>query len=232
MAVLVLRLAGPLQSWGVDSKFNRRSSGTEPSKSGVIGLVAAAMGRSREDPIDDLAKLRFGVRKDQIGRVITDFHTAHTYGDKSDSYVTYRQYITDSVFLAAFEGDKKKLEEVQSALESPVFPLYLGRRSCPPCGKICLGLFDGTLDTVLDGFDWQASEWYKRRMAKQLQLEIVVDSEGGYEVNDYPISFDQNHRRFARRQVRFRYTDRIIDNPLGKEKFGTTGHDAMAALRG
>ena len=77
MAVLVLRLAGPLQSWGVSSKFNIRESGTEPSKSGVIGMVAAALGRRRGDSIEDLAALRFGVRRDQPGTVTRDFHMAH-----------------------------------------------------------------------------------------------------------------------------------------------------------
>ena len=113
MAVLVLRLAGPLQSWGVNSKYNRRSTGTEPSKSGVIGMVASAMGRSRQDPIDDLTSLRFGVRKDQFGKIVTDCHTAHTAGDKPESFVTNRQYVADSVFLAALEGDREKLEEIE-----------------------------------------------------------------------------------------------------------------------
>ena len=232
MAVLVLRLAGPLQSWGTDSKYNRRSGGTEPSKSGVIGMIAAAMGRSREEPVDDLARLRFGVRKDQVGTIITDYHTAHMAGKSEDSFVTYRQYLTDSIFLVALEGENEDLNGIQKALESPIYPLYLGRRSCPPCGRICLGIHDGTLVDVLDGFEWQASEWYRRRMEKQLRLEMIMDSEEGYEINDLPLSFDQNHRRFGRRTVTFRYCDRVIDNPIGKERFGKTGHDAMAALRG
>ena len=44
MSTLLLRLAGPMQSWGTDSKFDVRRTGREPSKSGVIGLVAAALG--------------------------------------------------------------------------------------------------------------------------------------------------------------------------------------------
>lgn len=44
MATLLLRLAAPLQSWGSDSKFETRKTGREPTKSGVVGLLAAALG--------------------------------------------------------------------------------------------------------------------------------------------------------------------------------------------
>ncbi len=62
---LVLRLAGPMQSWGGRSQFNRRDTLTEPTKSGLIGLLAAAQGRRRQDSIEDLLGLTFGVRTDQ-----------------------------------------------------------------------------------------------------------------------------------------------------------------------
>lgn len=70
MAVLLLRLAGPMQAWGVRSRFTVRSTELAPTKSGVIGMLAAAVGRRRTDPIEDLIKLRFGVRKDQPGPVL------------------------------------------------------------------------------------------------------------------------------------------------------------------
>ena len=41
MSVLLLRLSGPMQSWGVQSRFTVRDTGLEPSKSGVVGLIAA-----------------------------------------------------------------------------------------------------------------------------------------------------------------------------------------------
>ena len=44
MAVLMLRLAAPMQSWGTDSKFEVRKTNREPTKSGVVGLLAAALG--------------------------------------------------------------------------------------------------------------------------------------------------------------------------------------------
>ena len=78
MSVLLLKLAGPLQSWGADSRFTERKTRHEPTKSGVIGLLAAALGRRRTEPVDDLASLRFGVRIDQPGHYECDFQTEHT----------------------------------------------------------------------------------------------------------------------------------------------------------
>ena len=53
MSVLLLRLAGPMQSWGVESRFTVRDTGLEPSKSGVVGLLCAALGRRRDADIAD-----------------------------------------------------------------------------------------------------------------------------------------------------------------------------------
>ena len=50
MAVLLLRLAAPMQSWGTDdSKYETRKTEREPSKSGVIGMLAAALGYKRDE---------------------------------------------------------------------------------------------------------------------------------------------------------------------------------------
>ena len=78
MTVLLLRLAAPLQSWGTGSRFVRRNTDRMPSRSGVIGLLAAAHGRRRTDPIEDLLDLRIGVRIEQPGRLERDFQTARS----------------------------------------------------------------------------------------------------------------------------------------------------------
>ena len=132
MSTLLLRLAGPLQSWGVSSKFNNRTTEREPSKSGVIGLLAAAQGRSRDDCLDDLSSLRYGVRTDQKGTVIRDYHTAHRPENDKLSYITNRFYLADATFLIGLEGDERLLQELNESIRNPVYPLYLGRRSCPP----------------------------------------------------------------------------------------------------
>lgn len=140
MATLLLRLAAPLQSWGSDSKFETRKTDREPTKSGVVGLLAAALGLRRDDT-EGLARLnglRFAVRADQEGSLLVDFHTAKS---RDTSYVTYRHYLQDAVFLAGLEsGDEALLRELEAALRHPVYPLYLGRRSCPPTLPLCLGI--------------------------------------------------------------------------------------------
>ena len=86
MSTLLLRLAGPLQAWGYDSKFETRRTGREPTKSGVIGLIAAALGRKRGDSLDDLKCLHFGVRVDKEGELLHDYRTVQMNSGKS--YVT------------------------------------------------------------------------------------------------------------------------------------------------
>ena len=149
MSTLLLRLAGPMQSWGTDSKFDVRRTQREPSKSGVIGLVAAALGISRQDrkTLAALACLRFGVRVDREGTLLRDYHTAHP--EKGSAYVTNRYYLADAVFVAGLESeDGALLERMGEALVSPAFPLYLGRRSCPPTGRIFLGICLGVLYNI------------------------------------------------------------------------------------
>lgn len=137
MSTLLLRLAAPMQAWGAEAKFDRRTTQREPTKSGVTGLVAAALGRKRDESIDDIAALRFGVRADKPGVLLRDYHTAKS--DKS-AYVTNRYYLADAVFVAGLEGDDELLEKIDVALQRPMYPLFLGRRSCPPSGRVSLGI--------------------------------------------------------------------------------------------
>ena len=72
---LLARLAGPLQSWGTHGRYSARDTHSHPTKSGFIGMLAAALGRDRDDDIRDLAALRFAVRADKPGTPIRDYHT-------------------------------------------------------------------------------------------------------------------------------------------------------------
>ena len=108
--VLLLRLAGPLQSWGDSSRFTHRETRSEPTKSGIIGMLACAQGRTREDSIEDLLQLSFGVRIDQKGNLIRDLQTEKTLERMRGSRnfvkvlpLTQRYYLADARFLAAIE---------------------------------------------------------------------------------------------------------------------------------
>lgn len=208
MSTLLLRLAGPMQSWGTDSKFDIRRTGREPSKSGVIGLVAAAMGIRRQDrdALRRLAALRFGVRVDREGTILRDYQIART--DKT-SYVTNRYYLADAIFAVGLESDDRLLlEQIGQAIQAPVFPLYLGRRSCPPTGRVFLEISEKPLAEALLAAAPPG--------ASRLILDAEKDEPGGL-IRDMPISFDPARREYAYRRV----TERSL---LHAE------HDPMAAL--
>lgn len=147
VATLRLWLAGPLQSWGTSSRFEVRTTDLWPSKSGVIGLLAAALGRARSEPVDDLAALRFGVREVHAGSVLRDFHTvgagfgaggvAVASGAGRRGIVSERYYLQDAAFVVGFEGpDRAFLDRLREGVGSPRWPLALGRRSCPPADPL------------------------------------------------------------------------------------------------
>lgn len=212
MTVLLLRLAGPLQSWGDSSRFVQRNTRQEPTKSGVIGLIAAAQGRHRVDPIEDLVQLYYGVRTDQPGQLIRDFQTAQQWqtpkkdGSVQSLPLSYRYYLADAVFVAGIEADRTLLQGIHEAIMSPAFPLYLGRRSCPPAGLVSLGMRDGELSEVLRNEEWRASAPYQRKTASSsVNLEFVRDAvvadEQGETVRDLPLSFNSERREYGWRTV-------------------------------
>lgn len=145
MPTLLLRLAGPMQSWGTTSRFDERDSQLEPSKSGVLGLVCAALGRDRAEPVDDLAQLKMGVRIDREGLLMRDYQTATGVisaagkADMERTVISPRFYLADAVFLIGLEGDDRALlERIHAALRTPHWPLALGRKSFPPGEPIWL----------------------------------------------------------------------------------------------
>ncbi|MFF9497173.1 type I-E CRISPR-associated protein Cas5/CasD [Streptomyces flaveolus] len=236
MSVLVLRLAGPLQSWGASSRFARRTTESAPTKSGVIGLLAAAAGIERVDDtrLAPLAALRFGTRIDQPGMRVRDFHTAH-HGDTGASMpLSERYYLADAVFVAAVEGDHALLTGLHDALHTPAYPPYLGRRSCPPSEPVVLGLHeDARLEDVLASVPWQASAWYRRRHRTPQTLTVLRETTTDEAartadvLRDQPVSFDAAHRRHALRTVVTATVPTPIPADGGSPK---NSHDPFAAL--
>lgn len=232
MAVLLLRLAGPMQAWGDSSRFNHRGTRCEPTKSGVIGLLAAATGRRRTEPIEDLAALRFGVRTDQVGRVERDFQTEIDWRNHKSQSLTYRDYLSDAVFVAAIEGPSELLQSLAEAIRKPAFPLYLGRRAFQPTGRIVLGIIEKSLDDALVETPWQASDWYRKWQPELVALPIVRDLAEGEQydelIPDAPVSFDPRERKHEMRPVVHGWVD--IKNDLGQKTI--MSHDPMSLLGG
>lgn len=158
MSVLLLRLAGPLQAWGSAARFVRRTTENAPTKSGVLGLLAAAEGRPREADLSDLAALRYGVRVDQPGTRTRDFQTARHFVSGKSMPLSERFYLADAVFVAAVEGDRDDIHRLHAAVQEPVYLPYLGRRSCPPAAPLDLGVRDDVdLIGAMEQAPWQAS---------------------------------------------------------------------------
>lgn len=216
MSTLLLRFAAPMQAWGADSRFDIRKTNREPTKSGVVGLLAAALGLQRDAPLNELTALRMGVRVDREGVLLRDFHMVH--GEKS-SYVTTRYYLCDAVFLVGvFSEDEVLMRRLEEAVRNPAFPLFLGRRSCPPEGRVCLGLREMTLEDALTSEPslaahgaFQQTEWLRM---------VLEDPRGTARLRDMPISFSPFDRQYGYRAAR----EIWLDQP-------TNEHDPMRELR-
>lgn len=217
MPTLLLRLAGPMQSWGTTSRFDQRDTGKEPSKSGVIGLLAAALGIDREiwnDDMKSLAALTMGVRHDRPGVLKRDYQTAgcastdkmmRADGSLSEDGVTsQRHYLADAVFLVGLEGgDRALLERAQAALQNPVWPLALGRKSYVPSESVWLegGIKDVPLLEALTVAPWVATlRRYESAPERLLVSMESQDGSGALRMDQLLSSFAE--RRFGARYVR------------------------------
>lgn len=212
MSVLVLTLAGPLQAWGSSSRFTTRATDDAPTKSGVIGLLAAARGLRRTDPLEDLLTLRFGVRLDQPGVLVRDFQTARTLDGSESMPLSYRYYRADARYLVALEAEDGLVDDLCDVLRHPAYPLYLGRRSCPPSEPLVPGVRQGSLERALLEEPWRAADWWRRRQGDGRRLEFRIDAVGATgELAEYvlgetvqrdePVSFDPEHRQYGWRTV-------------------------------
>ncbi len=199
MSTLLLRMSAPLQAWGYESKFETRRTSREPTKSGVIGLLASALGRSRDESVQDLNELSFGVRVDHEGELLHDYHTDKL--NESKTYVTHRYYLSDAVFLVGLESDNEELlQKLNNAVLSPAFPLFLGRRSCPPTLPLSLGIRECSLLEALQSEPWLISQYMQKKLKNrsEFKLRIITDSDPkdsrAVRQKDVAVSFDPRKR--------------------------------------
>lgn len=155
---LAFLIDAPLQSWGASSRFQRRETESWPTKSALIGVLAAALGIDKYatdevERVAPLAALCFSVfRWPKPGPVtrLMDFHTIGGGYDKTNpaeklhipckagdgspfgTVITRRSYLTDARFIALFQGDRATLECVAAALLDPVWGIWFGRKTCIP----------------------------------------------------------------------------------------------------
>lgn len=233
MKTLTIKLTAPLQSYGNEATFERRTTNNYPTKSAMIGMVAAALGYRRTDKrILDLNELDFAVRIDQVGKTLTDYQTVEW--KKNTRKITYRDYLQDAVFVVALSSqDDQLIDHIKHALKHPYFPLFLGRRSNAPAGVLDIRDFPNEDPiAVLKKLTWQAASWYQKRCHSQ-SIEIVADANlmpaaGSAMVKDQVESFDQRHRRYRFRAIT--KTRVGLDELNVKANAPETQHDIIGQL--
>lgn len=253
MTVLLMRLAAPMQSWGIQSRFTTRDTGLEPSKSGVIGLLCAALGfprssaehevSGRKISLAELASLSMAVRVDREGALARDFHTAgggtlngkhdgphygvvKASGAKGTTVISTRYYLAEADFLVALKGDTQLIERLNFALQNPVWPLFLGRKSFVPGVPVWIphgGVTeDESAEAALRQFSWQRPE---RASDTPERLRLVLETDdpaAGEPRQDVPLSFDFENRSFTVRYVCTQWIDDLdsLPHPPAVPDFG------------
>lgn len=180
MLYLAFTLAAPLAAFGGVAVGERRASVDRPAKSAVLGLVAGALGLTRNevDAHRSLAdELLYAVRVEDTprapNRLMADYHTAQTRsaprkttfatrreqlaapGHALETILSQREYRTDVCFTALLWTDldspRFPLENIRNALSAPIFTPYLGRKSCPLSLPMAARIMEA--DTPLGAFD-------------------------------------------------------------------------------
>ncbi|GJL44644.1 TPA: type I-E CRISPR-associated protein Cas5/CasD [Citrobacter farmeri] len=169
---LVFQLHGPMASWGVDAPGEVRHTHELPSRSALLGLMAAALGIRR----DEEARLNtfnqhyhFVVCASSQPHWARDYHTIQmpkevrkaryfsrreelSNPDLLSALISRRDYYTDAwwmVAVALTPDAPVTLEAIRSALLKPAFPLYLGRKSHPLGLPLLPLLFEGNVLDIL-----------------------------------------------------------------------------------
>jgi CRISPR system Cascade subunit CasD len=152
---LLFTLYAPLASWGEIAVGETRGSWDRPSRSAVLGLLAASLGLVRENQkAHDALESGYGiaVRLDLRGAPLSDYHTAQTVaesvvkkvrprtraallesGDR-ETILSRRAYRQDALATVAVwergaRSPRWRLLELADALRRPKFLLYAGRKA-------------------------------------------------------------------------------------------------------
>lgn len=206
---LALLLDGPMQSWGHSSRFDRRTTALHPTRSGVLGLVAAAMGidKHRSDEPAQIARLQplrittiaLG-RRDRWGNPLPmlrleDYHTvtgirrASGKTDEGATVQTYRHYLLDARFGVLLEGPSKLLEEIAAALRNPKWGVWFGRKSCLPASPVLVAGPALLASVWSDLLTCAGFSGHEQLESFDRVLETACDEPGADLLEDMPVAF-------------------------------------------
>jgi CRISPR system Cascade subunit CasD len=209
---LFLRLEGPLQSWGERARWSVRDTTPEPTKSGIVGLLGCALGINDDASLRELSEhLHMGVRCDSPGTFLVDYHTVGGGYDESvmltaegklkynssghpHTEQTWRRYLCDAAFLVALQGPPELITRLAEAVQSPHWPIYLGRKACVPTRPP----FDGIGE--FEDLESALEKWRPIKGTVRAVLECVSTADGATRRRDELTS--RTLRTFAPRYTR------------------------------
>lgn len=219
-----------MQSWGERAHWDIRDTALEPTKSGIVGLLGCALGMSQDDDLANLSReIRLGIRCDRPGTLLIDYHTicggvlsaegkiklnASTH--EPETVVSSRYYLSDASFLAAIQANPDFINRLSNAVQSPIWPIFLGRKSCPPSRPIYEGVggFE-TLEEALKQWAFLAhnKEFSEGDQAGPIRIRAVVECKQGEGVMRRDELASHRHRTFLPRYTR----DLALEFTPGKE---------------
>lgn len=210
-AVLAFYLDSPLQSWGYQSRFDRRTSFSMPTRSGIIGMICAAMGIDRVDAgaLEQFAAINLTCLALKQHVRLIDFHTIGGGWDKKidsnnlipkadgkpgKTKITRREYLQNSKFGVLIDGPEKILHEIAEAMKNPKWGIWFGRKSCIPASPVFQGIFTSA-EKATNHLVKLAGTKVERQVDEVTSFEDGCDT-----LYDIPLNF--HTRQFAPRRIR------------------------------
>jgi CRISPR system Cascade subunit CasD len=208
-ACLALLLDGPMQSWGHASRFERRTTALHPTRSAVLGLIAAALGIDKHGA-DEAAQLaRFSALRitvitlprrsrregDLPMQRLEDYHTVTGIRRASgkvaeDATVqTYRHYLLDARFGVLVEGSATLLNEIATALRNPKWGVWLGRKCCLPASPVLIAVKPDQAQAWSELLRRIGSAGTETLEQFDRVLEVAAGHSGADIIEDTPVAF-------------------------------------------
>lgn len=235
---LLFTIYAPLSSWGEIAVGESRGTWDRPSRSAVLGLVAAGLGLVREDG-NMHAALNDGygvaVRLDVPGTALADYHTAQTVSasvvkkrrpatraellsaGERETILSRRGYRLDAMTTAALwprRGARWRLPELKEALLAPRFVLYAGRKAnalglpTDPAIVTAATLADAMRQRTSDRA--RAAGFDLERLGLVSEPEVSHDPCEGFDSGLRPLRREMRRDTSADR-ARWQFAERVVD---------------------